>query len=219
MRDTWLCEECAINPLAWEPEWCARCGVPAPSINCRCDQLPTVIDAARSVGWHEGWLRNSVRLLKYSDERARAVPLGRLMAERTRDLECHDLIVPVPLHDRRERERGFNQSVELASAISHETGLALSTSTIERAINTPPQVGLARSMRQQNVRGAFALKDARAVHGASILVVDDVFTTGATLAEVAQVLKHGGVRRVDVVTVTRAPMHAFHGAEIVGVDA
>jgi ComF family protein len=219
LRDTWLCDECAIDPLAWEPEWCARCGVPSPALNCRCDQLPITIDAARSIGWHEGWLRDSVRLLKYSDERARAVPLGRMMAERTGDLEQHDLIVPVPLHVRRERERGFNQSVELASAISYETGILLNVSCIERAINTPPQVGLARSMRQQNVRGAFNLRDAGAVNGASILVVDDVFTTGATLAEVARILRNGGARRIDVVTVTRAATHAFQGAEIVDIDA
>lgn len=142
-----------------------------------------------------------------------------MMADRVVDLGRHDLMVPVPLFRRRERERGFNQSLELANVISHETGVPVDVSSVQRSIDTPPQVGLARSLRQQNVRGAFHLTDAAAIQGAAVLVVDDVFTTGATLAELARVLKGGGAHRIDVVTVSRAPDHAFQGVEIVGVDA
>jgi ComF family protein len=178
-----------------------------------------VIDAARSVGWHQGWLRSAVRLLKYSDERARAVPLGRLMAEKLSDLDRHDLVIPVPLSRQREQERGFNQALELARAVSYEIGVPVNTACMKRSRETPPQVGLDRSLRQQNVLGAFSLVNASAVDGASILLVDDVFTTGATLTELAGVLKTGGAMRITVATVTRAPYHAFQGAEIVGIDA
>lgn len=215
LRDTWLCDECSVDPMTWNPDWCDRCGVPDSLRRCSCDVLPGVIDAARAIGPHEGWLRNSVRLLKYSDERARAVPLGRMIAERVRDLERIDVIVPVPLSARRERERGFNQAIELASVVAHENRMSLDTSCIQRSRDTPPQVGLARSMRQQNVKGAFSLVDAGTVRGKSVLVIDDVFTTGATLAELAGLLKIGGAWRVSVATATRADHYLSQGMEIV----
>jgi ComF family protein len=218
IRDTWLCDDCASNPAPWEPAWCPRCGVPTALPACRCDALPAAIHSARAVGPHAGWLRNSVRLLKYADERARAVPLGRMMTESLADLPPYDVIIPVPLASRRERTRGYNQAFELAAVIAHETGMALNNAWMRRTIDTPPQVGLARSFRQQNVRGAFQLTNSDEVRGTSVLVVDDVFTTGATLGEIARLLKTNGARRVDVATVSCADAYLSPGAETIDGD-
>jgi ComF family protein len=143
-------------------------------------------------------------LLKYHDERARAVPFGELMASAIADLPRHDVIVAVPLSKQRQRDRGFNQSHELAETIAFESTIPVSASIVARTIDTPPQVGLPRNQRHQNVHAAFAATDVDAVRGTSILIVDDVFTTGATIAEVARVLKQSGAARVDAVTVARA---------------
>lgn len=204
IRGTWLCAACAIDPAPWQPAWCARCGVPSARGGCRCDEMPAPIDAARSIGWHEGWIRNGVRLLKYHDERARAVPFGELMTGAIADLPRPDVIVAVPLSRQRERDRGFNQSHELAETIAFESSIPVSTRIVERAIDTPPQVGLPRNRRHQNVLGAFAVVAPDEVRATSILIVDDVFTTGATIGEVARVLKQSGAARVDAVTIARA---------------
>jgi ComF family protein len=148
-----------------------------------------------------------VRLLKYHDERARAVPFGTLMTGAIADLPQSDVIVAVPLSRQRQRDRGFNQAHELAEAIAFESEVPVSTDIVERTIDTTPQVGLPRNRRHQNVLGAFSVIDAYAVRSASILVVDDVFTTGATIGEVARVLKQSGAARVDAVTVARAGDH------------
>ncbi|CAN5347040.1 ComF family protein [soil metagenome] len=204
IRGTWLCETCAIDPAPWKPEWCARCGVPTAHGGCRCQDVGVAIDAARSIGWHEGWIRNGVRLLKYHDERARAVHFGELMAGAIADLPRHDVIVAVPLSPQRLRDRGFNQSHELAETIASGSAIPVSTRIVERTIDTPPQVGLPRNQRHQNVQGAFSVVDPDLVRGRSMLIVDDVFTTGATIGEVARALKQSGAARVDAVTVARA---------------
>lgn len=204
IRDTWLCDACVLDPAPWSPEWCVRCGVPVAYGGCQCNEIPAAIDAARSIGWHEGWIRSAVQLLKYSNERARAAPLGTMMAEAIQDLPRPDFVVPVPLHPRRERGRGFNQSHELAAGIAFETEFILDAELVRRSIDTTPQVGLPRHLRHQNVRGVFETADSRGLRGASVLLVDDVFTTGSTLAELARVVKRAGARRVDVVTVARA---------------
>lgn len=120
------------------------------------------------------------------------------------DLPRHDVIVAVPLSRQRLRDRGFNQSHELAETIAFESDTTVSTRIVERSIDTAPQVGLPRNRRHQNVHGAFSVVDPTAVRSASILIVDDVFTTGATMGEVARVLKQSGAARVDAVTVARA---------------
>ncbi|MGH2551126.1 MAG: ComF family protein [Thermomicrobiales bacterium] len=123
------------------------------------------------------------------------------------DLPRHDVIVAVPLSRQRQRDRGFNQSHELAETISFESAILVSTRIVERTTDTSPQVGLPRHQRHQNVHGAFTVVDPESVRAASILIVDDVFTTGATIGEVARVLKLSGAARVDAVTVARAGEH------------
>jgi ComF family protein len=116
-----------------------------------------------------------------------------------------DLIVPVPLHPRRLRERGFNQSGLLAGEFAHKIKALVSFDALRRKSQTLPQTRLNREERLRNVKGAFEISDAGKVRGRRILLVDDVFTTGTTLSECARTLKRkGGASEVHALTVTRA---------------
>ncbi len=113
-----------------------------------------------------------------------------------------DIIVPVPLHPRRVTERGFNQARELARPISKGLNIKIYPNVIERFRNKPPQTTLSRKQRLKNTRGTFRVRDN--LPKGHILIVDDVMTTGATVNELARILKHEGVERVDIITLARA---------------
>jgi ComF family protein len=123
--------------------------------------------------------------------------------------ETLPLMLPVPLHASKLRQRGFNQSELIARAAVKSPALRgrplqLSTAILERSRATESQTGLTRHQRRENMRGAFRIRDAEAVAGREILLVDDVFTTGTTVAECARVLRKAGAMRVWVATVARA---------------
>ncbi len=120
-------------------------------------------------------------------------------------LPAPDLVVPVPLHLTRLKERGFNQSGLLAGEFARKLRVPVSFDTIIRKNRTEPQTRLNRRERLKNVKGAFELSGAKSVRGRRILLVDDVFTTGTTLSECARTLKRkGGASEVHAITVTRA---------------
>jgi ComF family protein len=114
-----------------------------------------------------------------------------------------DYLIPVPLHPKRLRERGFNQALLLGKALEDIPPAKIKPGLLKRVRHTPPQVHLNPDERRQNVQGAFALKDPSGVRGKNILLVDDVFTTGATVNECARVLKKAGAGRVTVYTLAR----------------
>ena len=114
-----------------------------------------------------------------------------------------DLIVPVPLHPRRLRWRGFNQSVLLGREVGRAWGLRLDPFVLKRRKETAPQSGLALKERRPNVRGAFAVVPRRSVEGLRLLLVDDIYTSGATVNECARVLLRSGAREVQVLTLGR----------------
>lgn len=116
----------------------------------------------------------------------------------------HDLIVPVPLHRDRLRWRGFNQSHLLARRLGQHFNVRVDPFLLTRARPTPPQVGLDEADRRRNVAGAFAVRRITTLAGRHTLLVDDVYTTGATVEECARVLKRAGARRVDVLVLARA---------------
>jgi ComF family protein len=115
-----------------------------------------------------------------------------------------DLIIPVPLHPKRLRWRGFNQSALLARQISRMYGIPMDPFVLRREHETAPQTQLVEDERRRNVRGAFALHRDRSVDGKSILLVDDVYTSGATVNECSRVLRRSGAKEVFVVTLARA---------------
>ncbi len=215
-----------VCPACWRavpriaPPVCDRCGDPLPPERThapvpercgRCQTTQALIRQRRAVGPYEGALRRLVHLLKYDQRHALAPPLGRLMRESGSEvLAAADCAVAVPLHARRRRRRGFNQAAELAAQL----GLPV-VDALRRTRATAPQTELPAGRRRRNVRGAFApargtwLRPRRAdIEGASVLLVDDVTTTGATLEACARVLRRAGAREVRALTLARAARRA-----------
>jgi len=116
----------------------------------------------------------------------------------------HDLLVPVPLHLRRLRWRGFNQALLLTRPLAQRCGARLDPFVLARTRPTSPQVGLDEAARRRNIAGAFAVRDPAVVRRRSVLLIDDVYTTGATVEECARVLRRAGASRVDVLVLARA---------------
>jgi len=140
--------------------------------------------------------RELVYSLKYRNLRALAPDMGRLLGEY---LESHpiaaDVVIPVPLHSRRERERGYNQSELLANALGILTGAVVDKRALRRARNAPPQVSIdGHEKRKENVEGAFECTTS--LDGAHVLLIDDVVTTGSTLSACASALKDSGAKSV-----------------------
>jgi len=135
-----------------------------------------------------------------------ARPLGALLADYADPefpFSAVDLIIPVPLHPRRLRERGFNQSLLLARQVGKRRSIPLNFTALHRTRQTQPQTQLSGAERRKNVRGAFEVRQAEVVGGKRILLVDDVFTTGATVQECASVLGEAGASEVHVLTLAR----------------
>lgn len=141
---------------------------------------------------YEGTARELVRLLKFHNARRAAIPLARAMVACVKNQGPFDVLVPVPLHAKRHRERGYNQCTVLCRAMAQEMDVPVQQDWLLRTVDTPHQVGLSRAQREANVRGAFAL--AHPVRGNHVLLVDDVWTTGATCRACALLLQKGGAK-------------------------
>ena len=163
------------------------------------------IDQAYVWGLHAGPLRKALHSFKYKRDLGLADTFASLLEGIAADLsEPIDLVVPVPLGPKRERERGYNQAALLAAALCGRSGLPYSRSSVRRIRETRTQVGLSVGQRRENVRGAFGARP-DLVSGKSVLLVDDVLTTGATLNACAEALKQAGAVRVIGLTLARAP--------------
>lgn len=213
-RDLCLCGACwDALPRIRQP-FCPRCGVPihgnvpsplmTPCGGCRLSEPRFRL--CRSAGVYEGPLRECVHLFKYGGKRHLARPLGLFMAEfaerELRGMEI-DGLVPVPLHRRKLRERGFNQAVLLAREVGRHTGLPVLAGALARIEAGTSQSTLTRAERLANVRGVFALPEGDSIRGKRLMLIDDVFTTGATAGECVRVLLKGGARSVDIFTLAR----------------
>lgn len=170
-----------------------------------CRRDPLRINGIRSVALFDGVLREAIHRLKYRGLRSLAVPLGQMLVDywRAHPLPV-DVVVPVPLHPRRERERGYNQAVLLAREFSKSTGLSLMEEGLARVRETPPQIGLNAAERKVNVRGAFRCQR-QELRGKKVLLLDDVCTTGATLEACSMALWEAGARSVWGLTLARTP--------------
>lgn len=201
-NDALICDLCRLR---WRPiphPVCDRCGQPSfRGLECRlCAGWPAGLSRVRSAVWLEGSARHAVHQLKYEGWSRAA----EAMADAMRGLEPltgQVSLIPIPLGGRRQRQRGYNQSERIAAALGTRIGVPLRTDLLQRIRETRTQTALTPEARHANVAGAFR---AEPVDGLDVVLVDDVFTTGATLAAAAAALAAAGARRVEAVTFARA---------------
>jgi len=215
-----LCRDCARIDWIASP-MCTLCGRPFATTQgidhlcADCRQRPFSFDGARAVGVYGNALQLLVPAFKYQGLVQLAAPLGRLMWDalaQFRDVADIDCIIPVPLHWHRKRRRGFNQAELLIRQwpkLARDSGVDLQADKIVsgaliRYRSTPSQTGLGQKERKRNLRRAFRVKAVQAVLGSRVLIVDDVFTTGATADACARALKRAGAASVHVLTLARA---------------
>ncbi|MBK9079951.1 MAG: ComF family protein [Hyphomicrobium sp.] len=202
-----LCSECwrAIDFI--RPPLCDRLGIPmpydigGPMISAAAAAHPPVFDHARAVGRYDGLLRQLIHDFKFRDSHNARRLFGRWLCQADPQMVSEaDAIVPVPLARLRLLARRFNQAQMLAAEISHIARKPLLPLALKRTRATPHQIGLSRPQRERNVAGAFAVSPGAVpqIAGKSILLVDDVMTTGATASAAAKALKAAGAGRVDV---------------------
>jgi ComF family protein len=189
---------------------CARCGLPfeidrGPEAQCgQCLAQPPRYGSARAALVYGGPARSVLLGLKHGDRQHLALMMATQMRRAGLGLLAPDtLLVPVPLHRWRLWRRGFNQSALLAQAIAAQTGCAVAVDALVRAKPTPASVGMGRAARARNVRGVFRAGDRALLRGRTIVLVDDVLTTGATADACARVLRRAGARAVHVLTFAR----------------
>jgi len=200
-----LCIGCAAS-LPKLAEHCPQCALPSPgSAVCgNCLTHPPHFDATAALWRYEFPCDRLVQALKYRGRLAVAECFARHLAVKNFLPDAH-LLLPMPLHPRRLSARGFNQALEIARGLARLTGMRIEARGASRAKNTRPQTELPYDERASNVRGAFACR--LDLSGKIVAVVDDVMTTGATLNELARVLKRAGAARVENVVVARTLPH------------
>ncbi len=205
----WLCSACQADlPLLPHPR-CPRCGAPFRSpmggrhLCHACLRQPPPFHRARAVAFYEGLILEAIHRLKYQRQLLYAKFLGDLLRQEPEVQEIiagAELLLPVPLHPSRLRWRGFNQALLLARHLAPER---VDTRVLIRQRSTRPQVGLNSQERRANVKGAFAVTEPARVAGKNLVLIDDVFTTGATIGECARVLRRAKAARLEVITVAR----------------
>jgi ComF family protein len=221
-----VCNDClsAFRPL--QGSYCAVCGevlhfldreldrkIDRGETRCElCQRADPPFERAVAYGSYDGELRDLIHLLKFQRVHPSASVLGRILAKTIAHLEPAMpvgtiAVVPVPLHKRKQAQRGFNQAEVIAQAalkkLSRPKRFELCTGILLRRRETGSQIGLTRHQRRENMRGAFAVDDPKRILKCDILLVDDVYTTGTTASECARVLLRAGAARVWVATVAR----------------
>lgn len=173
-----------------------------------CRESLVNFDTAYSFGSYEGPLRNLIHLFKYAKVESLAGPLSRLVIQALPLDQNFDLIIAMPMHWRKQWERGFNQAELLARPVARRYGLKLSNN-LRRKRYTTAQAGLSELERRENLRGSFMVKRPEQIAGRRILLIDDVFTTGATLRAAAATLKGAGAAQVSALTLARVDRRGF----------
>lgn len=193
------------------PPKCETCGgIGRQSFCLKCSSKVTYLAPSiffHSVGEYEGVLKKAIKKFKFKNKRRLAQPLGSLMVEYiNRHLwkDQLDMVIPVPLHRRRLHQRGFNQAELLALEITEQCHISTVSGLLFRKRDTKAQFGLPRQQRLINIRGAFELRGNKLIKGKNILLVDDIYTTGATSAECTKMLKAAGASSVHILTLSRA---------------
>jgi ComF family protein len=208
--------ECRSQVHFIQPPFCDRCGLPFDgeinsAFECtNCREMDLHFESARSAVPARGPVLDAIHRYKYDGQMWFENFLAELFIARALDWcqdEPCDALVPVPLFPVKEREREFNQAERLARRLSAAIDVPVDSKLLKRVVPTPTQTRLSRKQRAENMRSAFALRGARKLDGQSFILIDDVFTTGATTSACAKVLLKAGAERVGVWTVARAEFH------------
>jgi ComF family protein len=209
-----VCLPCWKSFRRLEGPCCRRCGdpvfvfeepVPPPVFLCHdCRGLVRPFDRCRSAGIYDGALREAIHRVKFGGETALGRSLGRWLARSLPgEASEADLVAPVPLHPKKVRSRGFNQSELLSAAVAAAASLPHRPRLLSKKTPTHSQTGLSRKERRRNLKGTFSLAAGMPVVGCRVLLVDDIFTTGCTVEECARVLRRAGARSIRVLTLAR----------------
>jgi len=208
-----FCDGCRARIPAVSAPQCPICGLPFDGAGSdhpcpRCTKRRPRFRRASACSTYRADGRNplmdALHRLKYGRDVSLAPALASVLAARAQTRFDHDRVLPVPLHRTRLRWRGFNQSLLLARGFCGGRRGRLDPWSLARRRATPPQVGLGETERRRNVRDAFVVVRPDAIRGATVLLVDDVMTTGATMDECARILRRAGARHVDVLVLLRA---------------
>jgi ComF family protein len=211
-REGFICRHCWMQVRFIRPPFCERCGLPYPGalttpFECsNCREMELHFSYARSAVVARGIVRDAIHRYKYQRALWFEPFLADLLIREAKPAltgQPWDFIVPVPLHSVKHREREFNQAERLARCLSAATNIPLNNRLLRRALPTVTQTLLTRDQRESNMRRAFLATDRARLDGERIVLVDDVFTTGATTSACAKVLKAAGAGDVCVWTVAR----------------
>ncbi|RJQ16641.1 MAG: ComF family protein [Nitrospiraceae bacterium] len=203
-----ICSGCWEGISPYEGPSCRRCGKPLVSdvatICGECLQDEPAFTKAVSFGLYEGVLKKAISLLKFYGMKRLSKPLSDIILQI--ELPQADAVVPVPLNEKRLRQREFNQSALLAKNLAESRGIPVVLNCLVRTRDTRQQVGLNSRDRRKNIKKAFDVKQKELIAGKNIMLVDDVVTTGATVRECARVLKKAGVENIYVITLAHGMM-------------
>ena len=207
-----LCEVC-YNNIRWiNPPFCKRCGKSIgydEDIRSVCESCKTktyYFDSCYSVCVYEGTIRECIHKFKYNAKLALGALFTDLMtdfAEKHIDIQGFDCIIPVPLHRVKHRERTFNQAALLAASLSKKFKLPLLGNTLTRIRLDKPQIMLPKNRRLKDIKDAFKIRKSHLLKNKAVLLIDDVFTTGATVNECSRILKEAKVKKIEVLALAR----------------
>ncbi len=203
-----LCRDCRAD-LPWLAPGCPRCALPlsVPDQACgHCQTRPLDLDRTIALFHYAPPIDDLILRFKFGQGLHVARLFASLLADRLRDSARPDCIIPVPLHPSRQRTRGFNQALEIARPLAKHLDCRLNHSSCRRTRATPAQSLLHATQRRRNLRGAFTLT--RPIDARHVALVDDVMTTGSTLAALAEVLRDAGVETIEAWVCARVlPTH------------
>lgn len=208
----YICLSCWKDIEYINPPWCEICGVPSDVNLCdSCASRPPRYGKLRTITVYEKTIQHAIHLFKFEKRTSLRHSLVRLLLDNIPNdlnLQDYDYVLPIPIHKKRLRERGFNQSLLLAEGLEKATGLKVLKDALVRGKNTSPQSSLHKEARQTNILGAFELKNPDYIRSKQILVLDDVYTTGATVGEVVKILWDADPVDIDVLTLART-LHSY----------
>ena len=207
----YFCNKCYDDFSFIKSPVCKKCGLPFQTREGEdhlCGQCITgkhFFDKARSVSTYDKTLRKALHGFKYNKKSLLSKPLSQILAaygENLLNQKEYDAIVPVPLHSKRLRQRGYNQALILAKRVGKAWGIKVDIKSLERVKWTIPQTVLSKNERRKRIRGSFSCSPER-VRDKNLLIIDDIYTSGSTVSECARILKKNGALKVDVLTFAR----------------